>query len=69
MSRCIAKLSSEYNYESSDDYLLEKLVTTLSEALFRFMLTTCTIPSERRNRLDDLVLDIVVPNLKIENKT
>jgi len=25
---------------------------------------TCTIPSERRIRLDDLVLDIVVPNLQ-----
>jgi hypothetical protein len=33
MSRCIAKLSSEYDYESSDDYLHEKLVTTLSEVL------------------------------------
>ena len=64
MNRCIAKLSSEYNYESSDDYLHDKLVTTLSEALFHFMLTICTLPSERRIRLDDLVLDIVVPNLQ-----
>ena len=33
MSRCIAKLSSEYDYESSYDYLHDKLVTTLSEVL------------------------------------
>jgi hypothetical protein len=70
MSRCIAKLSSEYDYESNDDYLHEKLVTTLSAALFHFMLTICTLPPERRIRLDNLVLDIVVvPNLhKLKTK-
>jgi hypothetical protein len=55
--------------ESSDDYLHEKVVTTLSEALLHFMLIICTLPSERRIRLDDLVLDIVVPNLhKLKTK-
>lgn len=55
--------------ESSDDYLHEKVVTTLSEALLHFMLIICTLPSERRIRLDDLVLDIAVPNLhKLKTK-
>ena len=64
MSRCIARITSESDYQSGDDYRHETLVTTLSEALFHFMLTVCTLPSERRIRLDDLVLDIVVPNLQ-----
>jgi hypothetical protein len=64
MSRCIARITSESDYQSGDDYPHETLVTTLSEALFHFMLTVCTLPSERRIRLDDLVLDIVVPNLQ-----
>jgi hypothetical protein len=65
MSRCIAKLSSESNDNSYDDYLYEKLIATLSEALLHFMLTICTLPSERRITLkNDLILDIVVPNLQ-----
>lgn len=47
MNKCIAKLSFESNDASSDDYFCEKTIVTLSEAL-HFMLTICTLPSERR---------------------
>jgi hypothetical protein len=65
MSRSVAKISAGSNEDSIDDYFHEKLVATLSEALLHFMLTICTLPSERRITLkDDLVLDVVVPNLQ-----
>jgi hypothetical protein len=44
MSKCIAKLDSE----SNDDDFYATIVTTLSEALLHFMLTICTLPSERK---------------------
>ena len=65
INKCIAKLRFESNDDSGDDYFYQKSIVTLSEALLHFMLTICTLPSERRiTPKNNLVLDIVVPNLQ-----
>jgi hypothetical protein len=69
MNKCIAKLCFESYDDSGDDYFYQKSIVTLSEALLHFMLTICTLPSERRitpknNLVVDIVVDIVVPNLQ-----
>lgn len=65
MNKCISKLSFESNDASGDEYFFESFIVTLSEALLHFMLTICTLPSERRiTPKNNLVLDIVVPNLQ-----
>ena len=64
MKTCITKLASESN-EEEDDYFYGTVVTTLSEALLHFMLTICTLPSERKILIkDDLVVDVIIPNLQ-----
>ena len=64
MKTCITKLASESN-EEEDDYFYGTIVTTLSEALLHFMLTICTLPSERKILIkDDLVVDVIIPNLQ-----
>lgn len=63
MSKCIAKLDSESN---DDDDFYATIVTTLSEALLHFMLTVCTLPSERKIPIkNDLSLDVIIPSLQI----
>jgi hypothetical protein len=58
MSECITKLT----YESDDN---NKTIATLCEVLLHFMLTICTLPSERKVRVkDDLILDVIIPNLQ-----
>jgi hypothetical protein len=65
MNKCISKLSFESNDASGDEYFFESFIVTLSEALLHFMLTICSLPSERRiTPKNNLVLDIVVPNLQ-----
>ena len=65
MNKCISKLSFESNDASGDEYFFESFIVMLSEALLHFMLTICTLPSERRiTPKNNLVLDIVVPNLQ-----
>jgi hypothetical protein len=64
MSTCIAKLASESN-DDIDDYFYGTILTTLSEALLHFMLTICTLPSERKIAIkNDLVLDVIIPSLQ-----
>jgi hypothetical protein len=61
MSKCIARLA----YESSDNDDIDPAIGTLCEALLHFMLTICTLPSERKVKAkNDLILDLVVPNLQ-----
>jgi hypothetical protein len=60
MGECITKLYVESNTGNN-----EERVATLSEALLHFMLTICTLPSERKIQVkDNLTLDVVVPNLQ-----
>jgi hypothetical protein len=65
MSKCIAKLDSELNDDDVDDYVYAIIVATLSEALLHFMLTICTLPSERKIAIKkDLALDVIIPSLQ-----
>src|ERR671921_67121 len=58
MNGCIKTLS----YESNDDDIT---IATLCEVLLHFMLTICTLPSERKIRVKtDLILDVIIPNLQ-----
>jgi hypothetical protein len=64
MSKCIGKINSESN-DGIDNYFYETIVTGLSEALLHFMLTICTLPSERKIAIkNDLVLDVIIPSLQ-----
>ena len=67
MSKCIAKLDSESNDDYiDDDYFYATTITALSEALLHFMLTICTLPSERKIQIKtDLSLDVIIPSLQI----
>ena len=60
MCECISKLA-QIDSKSSKN---QEIIATLSEALLHFMLTVCTLPSERKIHVDRLTLDIVVPNLQ-----
>jgi len=63
MRKCIARLAYESNDNHNDD--IDLAIGTLCEALLHFMLTICTLPSERKVKTkNDLVLDVVVPNLQ-----
>jgi hypothetical protein len=62
MSECITKLTYESN--DDDDYY-NITIATLCEVLLHFMLTICTLPSERKIRVkNDLTLDVIIPNLQ-----
>ena len=41
----------------------DKSIGSLCEALLHFMLTACTLPSVRKVNIDNIDLDIVIPNL------
>ena len=57
MSKSITKIASE----SNDDYY-DYTIATLCEALLHFMLTICTLPSQRKIQVkNDLVLDVIIP--------
>jgi hypothetical protein len=63
MSECITKLTYESNDDDNDDYNIT--IATLCEVLLHFMLTICTLPSERKIRVkNDLILDVIIPNLQ-----
>src|SRR2546428_5938204 len=63
MAECIAKIK----VDSSNK---DETIAILGEALLHFMLTVCTIPSERKIQVkDNLTLDIVIPNLQSLKRT
>ena len=60
MSRCISRINSNTKTDSNNETL-----AGLSEALLHFMLTVCTLPSERKIQVkEDLIVDLVIPNLQ-----
>lgn len=59
MSRCTPRINSNSKINS-----LNETLARLSEALLHFMLTVCTLPSERKIQVkEDLMVDVVIPNL------
>jgi hypothetical protein len=60
MGRCISKIDNNSKTGHSNETLMG-----LCEALLHFMLTVCTLPSERKIQVKEgLLLDIVIPNLQ-----
>jgi hypothetical protein len=45
------------------DFTTTEIIGSLCEALLHFMLTASTIPSVRKVSIDDIKLDIVIPNI------
>jgi hypothetical protein len=60
MAECIAKINDESSVSNKDE-----TIVGLSEALLHFMLTLCTLPTERKIQVKaNLNLDKVIPNLQ-----
>jgi hypothetical protein len=60
LAECIANLKV-----GSDPGDNEMVIVTLGEALLHFMLTVCTIPSERKIHVkENLTVDVIIPNLR-----
>jgi hypothetical protein len=60
MAECIAKIKDGPSVSNKDE-----TIVVLSEALLHFMLTVCTLPSERKIQVKaNLNLDIVIPNFQ-----
>jgi hypothetical protein len=60
MAECIAKINANSGISNNDE-----TIAVLSEALLHFMLTVCSLPSERKIQVkDNLILDVVIPNLQ-----
>jgi hypothetical protein len=65
MAECVAKIKVDSSTSNKDE-----TVAILGEALLHFMLTVCTLPSERKIQVkDNLTLDIVIPNLQSLKRT
>ena len=57
-----SKSTVDYGGGNDDD---DETIAALCEALLHFMLTICTLPSERKIKVEnDLVLDIIIPSLQ-----
>ena len=62
MNRCATKLIYESSVRNHDSDIMFAI---LGEALLHFMLTTSTLPSERKIEVkDDLTLEVVIPSLR-----
>jgi uncharacterized UPF0160 family protein len=65
MSECITKLAYESNDDDDENDNYNITIAILCEMLLHFMLTICTLPSERKIRVKNgLVLDVIIPNLQ-----
>lgn len=56
LKRCRDKLGKEASSE---------LMTTICEALLHFMLTASMLPSQRKLKVRDLELDVVIPSIRV----
>ena len=53
------EINNNYNYNDS-----EKPLSLLCEAFLHFLLTTTSLPSQRKIILNDVAIDLVIPDLK-----
>jgi hypothetical protein len=60
VNKCMARLGSRAGDEE---------IVTLCEALLHFMLTASVLPSERKVNFKDVDLDLVIPSMKMLNKS
>lgn len=66
------KMADEYMkriFNGSTEQFINKLdsnsLITIYEILLHFMLTACTIPSQRKVKISQLTIDLVIPNLHV----
>ena len=63
--KIVVSSKSTVDYSEDDDDHDDETIAALCETLLHFMLTICTLPSERKIKVEnDLVLDIIIPNLQ-----
>lgn len=64
MAECVTKINLGPNASDKDE-----TIAVLCEALLHFMLTVCSLPSERKIQVkDDLAIDVVVPSMTSLNR-
>ncbi|MGH9979045.1 MAG: hypothetical protein ACRD8Z_24920 [Nitrososphaeraceae archaeon] len=70
------KMADEYMksiFNSSTEHFINRLdgnsLITIYEILLHFMLTACTIPSQRKVKISQLTIDLVIPNLQILSRS
>jgi hypothetical protein len=62
--KIVVSSKSTVDYSDDDDHD-DEIIAALCETLLHFMLTICTLPSERKIKVEnDLVLDIIIPSLQ-----
>jgi hypothetical protein len=65
MAQCITRINVNSNGTNNDE-----TIAVLTEALLHFMLTVCTLPSERKIQVkDNPTIDVVIPNLLTLKRT
>ena len=63
--KIVVSSKSTVDYSEDDDDHDDETIAALCETLLHFMLTICTLPSERKIKVEnDLVLDIIIPSLE-----
>ena len=63
--KIVVSSKSTVDYSEDDDDHDDETIAALCETLLHFMLTICTLPSERKIKVEnDLVLDIIIPSLQ-----
>jgi hypothetical protein len=70
------KIADEYMqslFNRSSEHFINRLdsdsLITMYEILLHFMLTACTIPSQRKVKISQLKIDLVIPNLHILSRS
>jgi hypothetical protein len=58
--------SNEKNVHNCNNF--QKPLSSLCEAFLHFLLTTSTLPSQRRIKLRDLEIDLIIPDIKTFSK-
>ncbi len=65
MAECVTKMDLERSARDKDE-----TIAVLCEALLHFMLTVCSLPSERKIQVkDNLSIDVVVPSITSLSRT
>ena len=68
ISRAIVMRNQMKNKENSNTYCSSEYFPLLCEAFLHFLLTTTSLSSQRKIKLKDIEIDVVIPDLKILNQ-
>jgi hypothetical protein len=68
LTKTIATIYEKKENIDSDYNNFEKPISILCEALLHFLLTITSLPSQRKIMLNDLKIDLIIPDIKTLNK-